>query len=581
MFSLLPKVEGQFTSREYWNQFFKKQIGSFEWYGSYWDHVELFSKYCRKSDAVLILGCGNSDIGLEIAKNNGVSCSVNVDFDVNVIRQMKQKHANKIKSLDSKLIYEVADVLKLNDDIKNSNLATSYQCIVDKGTFDALYSEDSILPKLEKMLDIIDELLSTVGRYVVITLAQSHILDALCDSFLLKSGKERECIFAKDDDKCPVFSVRLANQKNFNYVPPQGVFLVPYGHSQDSSFCGPRAEADLAISMRLQSFLLVKLHEAFYFPHLDAMKEELNTAVCNFGFDENKKTFPICSVPTAYNRSTVQEFTIKNDDEYLVDLVDLDKELWACRLIFNKQMNLVQTLVCSKKRSKERSLVAWLYLMGVSMVEKALSVLVSIFASCDEQIVYHGIVPAFLWSQPNLSILLFTTESFMAKIYQLTLKLVKSHAGECEKQHELWFEDIHAVEKSLLLNTLLDSLKPQMDGNKSGNIDATEMANALKIPVQERTEDDIPKGVEIVTSDMKKYRLLNLIKIVRLNMAEHNNPEMMLRQIKVDLDRIYGRAHHCFLIKGRYCGYYSHETGTSIVFKTEDEIFVIYKSPDI
>lgn len=59
--------------------------------------------------------------------------------------------------------------------------------VLDKGTFDALYPSDPTAENeqlVEEILDEISRVLTPLGRYVVVTLAQEHILRKLVSYFM-------------------------------------------------------------------------------------------------------------------------------------------------------------------------------------------------------------------------------------------------------------------------------------------------------------------------------------------------------------------------------------------------------------
>lgn len=60
-----------------------------------------------------------------------------------------------------------------------------FDVVVDKGTFDALMSDESeqVVEQSEKFFSEIDRVLKVGGRYMCISLAQDHILSKLVGSF--------------------------------------------------------------------------------------------------------------------------------------------------------------------------------------------------------------------------------------------------------------------------------------------------------------------------------------------------------------------------------------------------------------
>ncbi|VDP94558.1 unnamed protein product [Echinostoma caproni] len=181
MKSLLPRAIGDFSKREYWEKFFQTRQSAFEWYGDFLQHSEFFSKYVKKSDRVLIVGCGNSDLGLMLFDKLGVTNITNIDISDTTIHQMREKHCTH--NTRPGLTYECMDVFTLEDRIKSGELQP-FSCVLDKGTLDAIHSgENSELNALE-MFKNIDCSLKLMGRYVILTLAQEHIIQSICNYFV-------------------------------------------------------------------------------------------------------------------------------------------------------------------------------------------------------------------------------------------------------------------------------------------------------------------------------------------------------------------------------------------------------------
>uniref|UniRef100_A0A8C5PHZ0 eEF1A lysine and N-terminal methyltransferase n=1 Tax=Leptobrachium leishanense TaxID=445787 RepID=A0A8C5PHZ0_9ANUR len=173
--NLLPKSSREFASTEYWEQFFKKRgERSFEWYGGYLDLCGVLHKYIKPKDKVLVVGCGNSELS-EHLYDAGCQNLTNIDTSEIVIRQMSERNAGKRPQM----------TFQLMDATKTTFSDSHFQAVLDKGTLDAILTdtEEGTLKTVSNMLSEISRLLQIGGRYLCVTLAQSHVLEKLVRHF--------------------------------------------------------------------------------------------------------------------------------------------------------------------------------------------------------------------------------------------------------------------------------------------------------------------------------------------------------------------------------------------------------------
>jgi len=173
---LLPKSKTHFAREEYWNQFFNRRQSSFEWYAEY-EHLDhLFNRYLKQNDSILVIGCGNSSLSADLY-DVGFKDTTSIDISDIVIKQMIEKY-NK-KGERNGLEFKCMDVfdMKLNEN--------SFNVVIDKGTLDAIASDDTneTLNNINKMFGQIDKVIKTYGRYICISLLQSHIIKQLLSWF--------------------------------------------------------------------------------------------------------------------------------------------------------------------------------------------------------------------------------------------------------------------------------------------------------------------------------------------------------------------------------------------------------------
>lgn len=79
------------------------------------------------------------------------------------------------------------DVFKLDEELKTLDIPTpGFNCLVDKGTLDAIYSGDASVDSIRKYFDQIVAAILPFGRYILITLAQEHIVRSIAEYFLTR-----------------------------------------------------------------------------------------------------------------------------------------------------------------------------------------------------------------------------------------------------------------------------------------------------------------------------------------------------------------------------------------------------------
>ena len=175
MSNLLPRSKAQeFQLKTYWDNFFTKRSSSFEWYGEYTDLCHVLHKYIKPSSKILMAGCGNSKLSEELY-DAGFHAIDNIDISNVVIKQMKSRNAKK----RSEMTFATMDIL----DMSFGDMV--FDCVLDKGTLDAIYSntDDVTKKKIKRMFSEIERVLKVAGRYICITLAQEHIMEDLLKYF--------------------------------------------------------------------------------------------------------------------------------------------------------------------------------------------------------------------------------------------------------------------------------------------------------------------------------------------------------------------------------------------------------------
>ncbi len=173
---LLPKSKSHFSREEYWNKFFRYRKDSFEWYAEYEELKHVLNRYIKQNDSILVIGCGNSSLSADLY-DSGFKDNTSIDISAIVVNQMIDKY-NKNGERNG-LKFQSMDVF----DLKFSD--NCFNVVLDKGTLDAIASDDSnqSISNINKMFEQIDRVIKTYGRYLCVSLLQSHILKELLNWF--------------------------------------------------------------------------------------------------------------------------------------------------------------------------------------------------------------------------------------------------------------------------------------------------------------------------------------------------------------------------------------------------------------
>ena len=82
--------------------------------------------------------------------------------------------------------FEIADAFNLQFELDRLGLSDKiFNCVIDKGTLDAIDSvRNQDEAKINRYFDQITSALSLFGRYILVTLAQDHIVKHVANYFL-------------------------------------------------------------------------------------------------------------------------------------------------------------------------------------------------------------------------------------------------------------------------------------------------------------------------------------------------------------------------------------------------------------
>ncbi|XP_060722694.1 eEF1A lysine and N-terminal methyltransferase [Tachysurus vachellii] len=171
--SLLPRTAEEFSSADYWERFFHKRgEKAFEWYGDYNTLCGVLHKYIKPREKVLVVGCGNSELS-ERLYDVGYRHLTNIDISETVIAHMNQRNVQRRPDLTFHRV----------DATQTGYESSSFQACLDKGTLDAMASEEEgVIAR--KMLAEVGRVLAVGGRYVCVTLAQEHVIKLAVEHFV-------------------------------------------------------------------------------------------------------------------------------------------------------------------------------------------------------------------------------------------------------------------------------------------------------------------------------------------------------------------------------------------------------------
>lgn len=144
-----------YADPEYWERRYAEKKDADEWLQTYTGVRQVLAPL-GKGD-VLVLGCGNSLLGEEMALD-GYRSVRNIDLSQTVIGQMRARPALP------HLVYEVMDVRSLDYP------ACSFDLVVDKSTMDCLYC--GVKEDVSVMVVEAERVLRPGGCYVVISFGE-------------------------------------------------------------------------------------------------------------------------------------------------------------------------------------------------------------------------------------------------------------------------------------------------------------------------------------------------------------------------------------------------------------------------
>lgn len=141
-------------SPEYWETKYQESDESYEWYQPWTCFRNYIIPYICNSTKILNVGAGNSPMSHDMTSDTEATI-YNIDISPTVISQMKNRYQN-----DAQNIWEVMDCTNL----KYEN--NTFDCVIEKGTIDALSCRRDSDKVIGQMLKEIHRVLKNGGNFI-------------------------------------------------------------------------------------------------------------------------------------------------------------------------------------------------------------------------------------------------------------------------------------------------------------------------------------------------------------------------------------------------------------------------------
>lgn len=173
-----------YCEKSYWDARFETEDVK-EWLCAFDDVRPLLESLVPAGARVLLVGCGNSELGADLVRHMGLTDVVASDFSATCVARMTAKHAD----LFPKVRYVEADMLDLGACFEDS----SFDVVIDKAGFDAVVADgggdkwtptEAALERASELSASVGRVLRDGGRFLQITFSQAHFRRPL----LLRDG---------------------------------------------------------------------------------------------------------------------------------------------------------------------------------------------------------------------------------------------------------------------------------------------------------------------------------------------------------------------------------------------------------
>ena len=150
----------EYGKSEYWDERYKANDTTFDWFVAYEPLKDLFGGVLKPEHKILVIGCGNSRVSPQLY-DAGFHNIVNVDISEVVVNQMRARY----KEMD-RMEWLRMDVLKL--EFPDS----TFDVVIDKGTIDSLLCGSNSFHNVYQMNKQVSRVMKKGGKYVAVTYGQ-------------------------------------------------------------------------------------------------------------------------------------------------------------------------------------------------------------------------------------------------------------------------------------------------------------------------------------------------------------------------------------------------------------------------
>ncbi|CAG7733068.1 unnamed protein product [Allacma fusca] len=160
----IPEENEDYGNVEYWNSRFAIEE-NYEWCKGYASFQGLFNQYVPKTDKILIVGNGSSNLPIDLY-NDSYDSVVSMDYSDNSIKKLQERSPPSIR-------YVCADMRFMKFD-------ETFDTVIEKSTLDVLFtkepspwsiSEETSLD-LNNTLNSVKKSLNVNGKFISVTFAE-------------------------------------------------------------------------------------------------------------------------------------------------------------------------------------------------------------------------------------------------------------------------------------------------------------------------------------------------------------------------------------------------------------------------
>eukprot|EP00455_Lapot_gusevi_P005374 TRINITY_DN1228_c0_g1_i1.p1 TRINITY_DN1228_c0_g1~~TRINITY_DN1228_c0_g1_i1.p1 ORF type:complete len:231 (-),score=74.87 TRINITY_DN1228_c0_g1_i1:39-683(-) len=165
----IPEDNLVYKQKTYWDERFSKEE-KYDWLTRYDGVKDLLAQYVKRTDRILMIGCGNSTLSQDMY-DDGYENITNIDYSDVVIANMSQKNAER-----TNMTWQVMNMLDMTfeDGV--------FDVVIDKCAMDALLvDEGDVWDPAEHVKDEVHRLCSHVtrvlkadGKFLQMSFGQPH-----------------------------------------------------------------------------------------------------------------------------------------------------------------------------------------------------------------------------------------------------------------------------------------------------------------------------------------------------------------------------------------------------------------------